>query len=275
MSRLVQVHLPADAPPGAWTEHPGHLDARPPSPAGLYALRAETGAEPRACVSPLLKGLNMLRDARRDGLPRLWSGQPWTREFYLHFHRLVRDLPAPRLLVLSPPLRVDCPGLEEFLVLYRPFEAELARRRPGVRLLLENRCAETPDEPQPLVATAADLVALGRVLDRNGLDLRLALNLPRLFQAALGHEQPTARATEEILTPLRHCAQHIAALRPFPDPEAFFGSQALAHAALVRLREILDDGRRRFLLPPDDPDGFPGLAALRRAGFVPALGDED
>lgn len=270
MSLLVPVHLPADVLPGGLAEFSGHLDAAPPAPAGDYVLRAETGAEPRACVSPLLKGLNLLRESRTGGVPRLWLGSAWTREFYLHLHRLIRGLPAPRYIVLSPPRIADCPTLVEFLALYRPLEAELARRRPGIRLLLENRCVETPDEPQFLVARIQDLVGLARAVDGQGLTLALALNLPQLFRAHFGEKPPTARQVEEVLTSLRACAPAVAALRPLADPDALFGSAELTRAALVRLREILSDGRRRHLLPADHPEPAAGMAALRRAGFTAA-----
>ncbi len=270
MSLLVPVHLPADVLPGSLAEFPGHLDAPRPAPRGGYVLRAETGAGPRACVSPLLKGLNVLRECRQGGVPRLWLQPAWTREFYLHLHRLLRGLPAPRCILLSPPRIADCPTLVEFLTLYRPLEAELARRKPGVRLLLENRAAQTPDEPQSLVARIQDLVALVRAAEAQGLTLGLALNLPQLFHAHFGDGPPTARQVEEVLTSLRACAPAVAALRPLADPDALFGSPELTRAALVRLREILSDGRRRYLLPADHPEPAAGMAALRRAGFTAA-----
>ncbi len=75
---------------------------------------------------------------------------------------------------------------------------------------------------------------------------------------------------EEVLTSLRACAPAVAALRPLADPDALFGSPELTRAALVRLREILSDGRRRYLLPADHPEPAAGMAALRRAGFTAA-----
>lgn len=267
MSLLVPVYRPGQAPDGALVEHPGHFDAPRVPPGPDHVLRAETGSEPRSLRSPLLKGLQVLSGQHRDGIPRLWVSQAWVREFYLHFHRLTRASGPPRLLVLTPPLFADCPDLETFLALYRPFEAELARRRPGVWLHLENRAASSGPG---LFSRAQDLGDLARAADGHTLTLRLCLNLPRLFFAHLGGQKPTARDIEDILTPLRRCAHVVGALRPFADPDAVLGSPELTGAVLTRLREILNDGRQRYLLPADGQNDASGLKALRLAGFRPA-----
>lgn len=267
MSLLVPVYRPDQAPDGALVERPGHFDATPVPAGADYVLRAETGREPRSLRSPLLKGLQVLSGQHRAGVPRLWISQAWVREFYLHFHRLTRDGAPPRLLVLSPPLFADCPDLDAFLALYRPFEAELARRRPGVWLHLENRA--TSHLGPSLLSRAQDLGDLARAADEHELTLRLCLNLPQLFAAHLGDARPGPRDIEDILTPLRRCAHAIGALRPFADPDAVLGSPDLTGAVLTRLRDILNDGRRRYLLPSGDPHDAPGLKALRLAGFRP------
>lgn len=244
-------------PPGiepVLTEIPGHFGVQSINPQGRYSLHTEYSKGRRDFKSPALAGLNAILLAKTGGgQPHLWAGPEWVREFGEFLVRLCSGHRPPDIIEIHPPVVKICPNLEAFIKLYKPFERAMAKVFPGTMIAIENR-----NKPGRFVLKKRDsLLELSRIIDRDGLALRLCLDVPQLFTA---HYDPAPRTLEEIdhvLLPLMACRHNIASLHLYGRRKAshmgtldsWLENSTLKNHLLQRLFELLNDEKPRWFVP--------------------------
>jgi len=264
-------------------EVPGHFD-KDEIPSGLkkYSLHTEYSAGKRNWNGNLIKRFPALSASQTDGIPRLWTGKTWAREFAQFVTALVGEKAVPDFCEIHPPFRADCLGMDSFLNLVFEFQSALSPKFKNVKIGVENRHG-TRLGKRFLVATADDLVSLGRSIEKTGSSLTIVLDVPQLLHGE-GINPAVASTTEicNILDSLIPVADKIAGIHLWArskrggthvsDLDEYFGERKAVKEAFFRtLASLLDDGLSRYFVPEVNygkPDAIePMVRALQDAGF--------
>ena len=195
--------------------------------------------------------------AQRKGIPELWPNHRWGEQFAEFIIRLVGDNQDPTLIEIHPPFVSYCKDVDSFLDVYAVFASSLRSRFPRSTIVIENRNG-TRHSSKFLVSTVGDVVNLFAAVERRGIDLRLALDLPQIFSAHLGSKPPTPLEVEHLLEKLRPVAHRIETLHIWGRRKTahngtlddLFGHDPLAKETFFDgLHRLLEDGRPRYFLP--------------------------
>ena len=81
----------------------------------------------------LLTGLDTIKKAHQDLIPKLWFNEKWSSEFLEFIKRLVDDNSAPEIVEIHPPFNDYCGSIGEFLDSYTGFEEALGEIFPDTR----------------------------------------------------------------------------------------------------------------------------------------------
>ena len=241
----------------ALDELPGHFDCKKLLTNRPYCLHTEYSAGPRQWNSPLLRGLVEITSAQRKGIPELWRNKRWAEQFAEFIIRLVGDNRNPTLVEIHPPFFSYCEDVDAFLDVYAPFASSLRFRFPRAIIVIENRNG-TRHPSKFLVSTVGDVVNLFTAVERRGIELGLALDLPQIFSAHLGSKPPTPPEVEHLLGKLLPVSHRIETLH-------IWGRRKTAHngtlddlfghdphskdAFFTGLLRLLGDGKPRYFLP--------------------------
>ena len=241
----------------ALDELPGHFDRKAFLTKRPYCLHTEYSAGPRQWNSPLLRGLDEITSAQRKGIPELWPSCRWGEQFAEFITRLVGDNQDPTIVEIHPPFVSYCKDVDAFLDGYAVFVSSLRARFPRSTIVIENRNG-TRHPSKFLVSTVGDVVNLFAAIERRGIDLKLALDLPQIFSAHLGSKPPTPLEVEHLMEKLRPVVHRIATLHIWGRRKTahngtldnLFGHNLLAKETFFDgLHRLLKDGRPRYFLP--------------------------
>lgn len=153
-----------------------------------------------------MEGLERIKQAHQDHLPKLWFDKAWSSEFAEFVKRLIGDNKAPKIVEIHPPFNDYCGSIVEFLDLYAWFEEELGGTFPDTKIFIENRCGSMYRGGRFLVSGLESIAALCESIGKQGLKLRLVLDFPQLFTA---YDLGPGKFTEEMI---------IKVIRPFALP---------------------------------------------------------
>ncbi len=264
-------------------EVPGHFD-KDGLPSGLerYSLHTEYSAGKRKWNGNLIKRFPTLSGSQTDGIPRLWTSKTWAREFAQFVTELVGKNTVPEFCEIHPPLRADCSNMDAFLNLVFEFHSSLPPKFKAMKIGVENRHG-TMLGKRFLVATANDLVSLGRSIEKAGSSLKIVLDVPQLLHGE-GINPAFAAATElcSILDSLEPVADKIAGVHLWArskrggthtsNMDEYFGQREAVKEAFFRtLASLLDDGLPRYFVPEVNsgkPEAIePMVRDLQASGF--------
>ncbi|MFC1895471.1 hypothetical protein ACFL0Q_02260 [Thermodesulfobacteriota bacterium] len=266
------------------SEIAGHFDIPAINPPGEYCLHTEYSFGKRRFDSPLIKKLPAIANAHRNGVPRLWDDGSWAIEFS-EFISLLCESHPPTAIEIHPPFSDYCPEFDTFLNRYRVFEERILSRWPSTEILLENRGGTTYRGGKFLVSKVADLVALSEGLNKKGLSLKIAIDLPQLLSAYGGPDRLDDTDIASIilgLSPIRHriLGLHLWGKRKNPkgrfvshvgDLNSYFDSdREKKQAFLDATARLLDDEIPRHFVPEvnsNSEDLVSIVSDLEGAGF--------
>jgi hypothetical protein len=268
LSKLIPVRYSRrNYPPGVKAELQevaGHFDIKGIKPDGAYSLHTEYSYGKRKLDNVLLTGLDTIKKAHQDLIPKLWFNEKWSLEFLEFIKRLVDDNSAPEIVEIHPPFNDYCGSIGEFLDSYTGFEEALGEIFSDTKIFIENRCGSMYRGGRFLVSRLESIAALCEAIGKRGLKLRLVLDFPQLFTAYnLGPGKFTEEKIIKVIRSLGECRDYIAGIhlwgkklndkgRAIPhigDLDSYFLEARSKEVFLRELFDLLDDGRARFFVP--------------------------
>lgn len=97
--------------------------------------------------------------------------------------RLTRKLPQPKVIEIHPPFDDYTEDVEEFVQRYKVFESIILTKLPNTEIHIENRCGSIYSGGKFAISTLPHLIKLCDTIERDGLVLRIALDIPQLYTA--------------------------------------------------------------------------------------------
>jgi hypothetical protein len=255
----------------ALVERPGHFDITTVRVTGRYSLHTEYSAGARKWNSPVVKQFPALTNAQKHGVPELWRSRDWALQFAEFIVAITPSGNPPEVVEVHPPFLNYCPSAATFIDLFIEFEAAMKRRAQNTLIVIENRCGTRYAAPRGsrkspfLVAETADILNLCHALEARKSSLGIALDIPQLLTAhGVTPDMMTAGRLRRLLDPLVEVRDRIASLHLWGkkiqhgafgaahngDLSDYFGGREYDKVQfLACLREILSDGKRRYILP--------------------------
>lgn len=239
-------------------EVPAHFDVKALKPCGADSLHTEYSSKPRRLDSPLLDGLDVIKQSHRKGVPALWTSEAWATQFAEFIHRLVGTNPPPSLIEIHPPFLGPDVSVDSFLSIYEVFESAILERYPNCHLMIENRSGTK--DPRPfLLSTADSILQLGQALQARHLRLGLALDLAQMFTQQWGTKHLVGCNGLDLLQTLQPISDRIHSLHIWGrgagggahggNLEGLFNGSTCAKVdCLGLLRKMFSDGRPRYLV---------------------------
>jgi hypothetical protein len=254
-------------------EVPAHFDVKMLKVHTGYSLHTEYSSKPRKLDSPLLDGLDAIRQSHRKGVPALWTSETWATQFAEFIHRLVGTNPPPSLIEVHPPFLGPGVTMDTFLASYAVFESAILERYPDCRLMIENRSG-TKDPRSFLLSTADSILRLGQALQARHLRLGLALDLAQMFTQQWGTKSLVGCDGVDLLQTLQPIRDRIHSLHIWGrgagggahggNLDGLFDASTSAKAdCLELLSKMFSDGNPRYL-----------VLEVRRAEYVQAILDD-
>jgi|GEM_PF-896089 len=238
-------------------EVPAHLDIQHIRVDGDYSLHTEYSSKPRKFNSPLLEGLEALKESHRKEVPELWPSRPWAREFAVFVKRLVAGNPAPSQIEIHPPFCSSSSMIDTFLESYEVFEEAILALYPDCRIVLENR-AGTKHPSKFLMSGSDSILAMGQALQQTRLKLGIALDVPQMFTAAFGTRHLVGLDGVPLIERLMPIQDRIHTLHLWGRGEGggahggglegVFVNTGGKEACLKALRNLISDGNSRYLV---------------------------
>lgn len=259
-------------------EVPAHFDVTSLKVQGAYSLHTDPANKERKLSSPLLEGLDAIKEAHHRGVPLLWTNRGWARQFDEFIFRLVDGREAPTVIEVHPAFRGSGLALDDFLDNYAEFESRASERYSECRFVLENRSGSKLTRGF-MVEDADSILALGQALKKRSLKLGIALDLAQMFTAEYGSKHPVGMEGVSLLERLDPIREQISTLHLWgrgPSGGAhsggldtLFDAAQAKEACLVALNRMLDDGRPRSLVVEVSRAGdlVSVLNDLSQAGF--------
>lgn len=251
------------------SEVAGHIDKKKISVLGEYSLHTEYSYMGRKFDSPLIADLPCIRNANINGIPQLWKGEDWAKEFATFIIRLIDNNNPPKIIEIHPPFKDYCTSVDSFLEIYWRFEEKIKTEFPNTIILLENRFGTLYKGSGFLVETGNDVVDICSKLSNSDIKLEIVLDYPQLFSAEkikLG--EITDSSLEKIFHFNANIAQYKAKIGGFHlwgkrkgptdkrwvphvgDLNSFFsGNQDHKLKFLASMLETYADSKERFFVP--------------------------
>ncbi len=195
--------------------------------------------------------------SQKNGIPQLWKSRQWAKEFAEYVMEFCGDQ-IPSILEVHPPF-AEYSSLESFLDVYSVFEEQIKPVYREVRILVENRYG-TQYQPSPFVFSRLDsFLELSSRLDRSGLQLKMAFDVPQLLSAHRVRPS-TSSSIQEMLEALTAVRKNILGIHLWGkgpnggahcgDLNSYFrGKQAVKRLLLNSLYRLLDDDSPRYFVP--------------------------
>lgn len=161
----------------------GNLDSKAISARRPYSLHTEYSYMKRKFDSELLRDLDELKSAHKDGIPQLWKNVKWSEEYAVFIERLIGDSVPPEVIEIHPPFRDYCNDLAAFWERYIVFYKYIIKKYPKTKIIIENRCGTMYTGSGFLISTCNDVLELCRFLTDSHTELGVIVDYPQLFSA--------------------------------------------------------------------------------------------
>lgn len=243
-----------------------HFDIDGIQPLMDYSLHTEYSFGKREYSNKALEGLDTIKSANRDGIPKLWFNENWSQEFAIYIKRLTKESERPKVIEIHPPFKDYCETMDKFVQIYKVFESYF----PDTKIVIENR-EGTLYNSDFLLSKPKDLIELTNAIRKNNLRLRIVLDLPQLLHSERAKDEFLDKNKESeirtqiktALDKIRTCRDYIDGIHVwgqdieksgkvrshFGDLNTFFISKELKEYFLKKVLETFDDGRARYFVP--------------------------
>jgi hypothetical protein len=262
----------------------GNFDVPYIRPLKEYSLHTEYSYGRRKFDTNLLSSFNTIKESHKDFVPKLWVSKKWSEEFSEFIIKLVGNHRAPKIIEIHPPFNDYC-NLDDFIEIYQVFEGRITETYPETEILIENRYGTLYRGGKFLVSNVTDLEKLCESINKNGLKLRVVLDVIQIFSSYnLG---PGKFNTENIssvirsIYPIREMIKgvHLWGKKDYGsgrfvshmgDLDTYFIEKDLKEVFLDELYKLLDVGIERYFVPEvnsSDQDLRSIIDDLKRSGF--------
>ncbi len=245
------------------------------------SLHTEYSYGRRRLDSVLISRYRELQTAHKDGVPQLWKNEAWALQFADFIFSLVGVGPSPSVIEIHPPFN-DYSNIPEFIKAYSNFEDKIKERFPEVEILIENRCGSVYRGGKFILSKVQDLVALCDAIERNGIQLKIAYDIPQIYTAHNARDEEAFVTLLKDTAPLRkyiggvhlwgkrlsgtgrkvaHCG----------DLNTYFGDSGVKIHFLQAFKDCFDDGIvRKMVLEVNsgNEDLLSIIADLKHVGIV-------
>jgi hypothetical protein len=262
----------------------GNFDVPCIRPLKEYSLHAEYSYGKRKFDTNLISSFSTIKESHKDFVPKLWVSKKWAEEFGEFIIKLVGNNRAPKIIEIHPPFNDYC-NLNDFIEIYKVFEKGISDTYPDTEILIENRYGTLYRGGKFLVSNVTDLEKLCESINKNGLKLRVVLDVIQIFSSYnLG---PGKFNTEKIssviksIYPIREMIKgvHLWGKKDYGsgrfvshmgDLNTYFIQKNLKDIFLGELYNLLDDGNPRYFVPEvnsSDLDLRDIIEDLKEKGF--------
>ncbi|HOI76956.1 MAG TPA: hypothetical protein PLI06_05010 [Methanofastidiosum sp.] len=249
-----------------------------------YSLHTEYSYGKRKFDTNLISSFSTIKESHKDFVPKLWVSKKWAEEFGEFIIKLVGNNRAPKIIEIHPPFN-DYYNLNDFIEIYKVFEKGISDTYPDTEILIENRYGTLYRGGKFLVSNVTDLEKLCESINKNGLKLRVVLDVIQIFSSYnLG---PGKFNTEKIssvirsIYPIREMIKgvHLWGKKDYGsgrfvshmgDLNTYFIQKNLKDIFLGELYNLLDDGNPRYFVPEvnsSDLDLRDIIEDLKEKGF--------
>ncbi|GAV24831.1 hypothetical protein ciss_07640 [Carboxydothermus islandicus] len=266
------------------SEVAGHFDIRKLKNNNIYySLHTEYSYSRRKFDTQIVKNLNNICNANKNGIPMLWFSKEWALEFAEFIKILTADNNPPKIIEIHPPFS-DYSNISKFIDMFKYFEYEVKSSFPDVVLLIENRSGSHYSYGTFIISKIEDLLEISNAIDRLKLNLKIALDIPQLFTA---HQISKSKVEQmiDIMDNLKNIRHNIWGLHLWGKKDTlrrrreahygdlntyFMGDLNIKKLFLLKLYEVLNDEICRYFVPEvnsGEKDLFSIVQDLINAGF--------
>ena len=257
MVKYGRLNYPNDIPLSV-IEVPGHFDIQPLHISIPYSLHTEYSYGARSFSSTAIQKYSVIPDAQKQGIPQLWSSMEWSQSFALFISRLTQNSPPPQVIEIHPPFLDSTSDVVEFLDNYEIFEDVMAQVFPSTEIVLENRTG-TKNSHGFLISNTRDLLVLSENIEKRGLKLRIALDVPQLLNTERASSCDQILRVLDSLMPIQEFIESVhlwgrtrtASGRLSSHTgnlNTWLPSPASKNALLAGLRNLTDDQNPRWMV---------------------------
>lgn len=245
-------------------EIPAHFDVNPLEHLDKsYCLHTEYSYKSRAFTNSIFSKFTSIKEAVKDGIPRLWYSQLWSEQFADFIKHIVNSNKDPDIIEIHPPFNDYCKSKKDFIDIYKSFEDKIIRYYPGVKIFLENRCGSSYRGGRFLVTKTHDILELAEEIEHSGCKLKIAVDVIQLLSAHGGCRCMNTKKMFEILHPLKQCVKDIWSIHVWGkkvsekgrtvshigDLNTCFGDSGLKADFLGILKDVFNDSMPRYFVP--------------------------
>jgi len=254
--------------PAGWIssihEVAAHLDKEEIEQFESYSMHTEYSYGKRNLNTPLILSFPSLAEGHKDHVPQLWKSDDWAADFADFVIALAADHTAPTVIEIHPPFNDYC-TLDDFVHRYRIFEKRIHDKFPDTLIVIENRAGAVYRGGKFLFSKARDIVLLCQAIEKEQLNLGVVLDFPQLLTAEninpVQFKIEKYRAAVDLIVPYRHIIKgiHIWGKKKSATGRwvahagnfdtYFAGDNAVKQVFITGIRDICNDGGRRFLVP--------------------------
>ena len=257
---MVKYHdqdYPADIPLHL-EETAAHFDITSISGDRRMSLHTEYSYGKRKFSSALIMKYPEILAAQKDGVPQLWKNETWALQFADFIFELVGNTSVPRVIEIHPPFN-DYTDMAGFVKTYSSFEKKIKERFPEVEIYIENRCGSVYHGGKFVVSKIKDISALCEFIERVGLELKVAYDVPQIYSAHNANTEDIYLKLLEETKPLRN---HIGGVHLWGkrlsdsgrkvshcgDLNSYFEDKTIKELFLKTFKDCFDDGIIRKLV---------------------------
>ena len=164
------------------SEIAGHFDKKPIIQNSRYSLHTEYSYYKRKLDNQLLKDLNEIKVASKNGIPQLWKNEIWAKDFFKFIEKLLYNSIEPEIIEIHPPFIDYCNSINNFLNIYEIFEKLILNKYSNTKIFIENRYG-TNYSKKFLISNCNDVINLCRNLSEKKLKLQIVLDYPQLMSS--------------------------------------------------------------------------------------------
>lgn len=215
------------------------------------SLHTEYSYGKRKLNSALISQYPEIVSAQKDGIPQLWKNEMWAAQF-ANFIIFLSGNEPPAVIEIHPPFN-DYTDIASFVRAYSVFEEKIKERFPDVEILIENRCGSVYRGGKFLISKVQSVSALCEAIDKTGLHLRIAYDIPQIYTA---HNAKTEAEYVELLNDTKELRQFIGGVHMWGkrlsdtgrrvshcgDLNSYFESAGVKAQFLRAFADCFDDG---------------------------------
>ena len=244
-----------------------HFDVATIKMGTSYSLHTEYSYGKRALNSNLISKFPVLMEAQKGEVPQLWKSPEWASAFAQFIFELAGNQAPPAVIEVHPPFS-DYTDMANFIKIYSIFEQMVTEALPGTEILVENRCGSIYRGGKFIISKQKDMEELCECVERNGLKLKIAFDIPQLYTAHNAQIQDKYIRLMELMEPLR---PHIGGVHLWGkrksstgrkishcgDLNSYFENDTIVKTAFLRaFTKCFDDGiARKLVLEVNSGDG--------------------